>query len=78
MNALPKLVTIATTDTTPVVRKKAVYAISSAVRNYQPSMDEVTKSLPEGYSRDKIDAGDMDAVDALMDKLRAHKVEASA
>ncbi|PYH66098.1 Hsp70 nucleotide exchange factor FES1 [Aspergillus vadensis CBS 113365] len=78
LNALPKLVTIATTDTTPVVRKKAVYAISSAVRNYQPSMDEVTKSLPEGYSRDKIDAGDMDAVDALMDKLRAHKVEASA
>lgn len=41
-------------------------------------MDEVTKSLPEGYSHDKIDAGDMDAVDALMDKLRAHKVEASA
>ncbi|EHA24439.1 Hsp70 nucleotide exchange factor fes1 [Aspergillus awamori] len=78
LNALPKLVSLATADTTPVVRKKAVYAISSAVRNYQPAMDEVTKSLPEGYSRDKIDAGDMDAVDALMDKLRAHKVEASA
>ncbi|CAK42224.1 uncharacterized protein An15g00550 [Aspergillus niger] len=73
LNALPKLVSLATADTTPVVRKKAVYAISSAVRNYQPAMDEVTKSLPEGYSRDKIDAGDMDAVDALMDKLRAHK-----
>lgn len=69
--------TISTTDSTPNVRKKAIYAISSAVRNYQPAMDEVTKSLPEGYSRDKIDAGDMDAVDALMDKLRAHQVESA-
>ncbi|RAK79762.1 Hsp70 nucleotide exchange factor FES1 [Aspergillus fijiensis CBS 313.89] len=77
LNALPKLVTISTTDSTPNVRKKAIYAISSAVRNYQPAMDEVTKSLPEGYSRDKIDAGDMDAVDALMDKLRAHQVESA-
>ncbi|PWY83018.1 Fes1-domain-containing protein [Aspergillus heteromorphus CBS 117.55] len=77
-NALPTLVTLSTTDTTPAVRKKAVYAISSAVRNYQPAMNEVTKSLPEGYSREKIDAGDMEAVDALMDKLRAHPVEASA
>ncbi|RAL07769.1 Hsp70 nucleotide exchange factor FES1 [Aspergillus homomorphus CBS 101889] len=77
LNALPRLVTISTTDSTPNVRKKAIYAISSAVRNYQPAMDEVTKSLPEGYSRDKIDAGDMDAVDALMDKLRAHPVESA-
>ncbi|RAL02792.1 Hsp70 nucleotide exchange factor FES1 [Aspergillus ibericus CBS 121593] len=77
-NALPILVSLSTKDTVPVVRKKAIYAISSAVRNYQPAMDEVTKSLPEGYSRDKIDAGDMDAVDALMDKLRAHPVESSA
>ncbi|PYH82373.1 Hsp70 nucleotide exchange factor fes1 [Aspergillus uvarum CBS 121591] len=77
LNALPKLVTISTTDSTPNVRKKAIYAISSAVRNYQPAMDEVTKNLPEGYSRDKIDAGDMDAVDALMDKLRAHQVESA-
>ncbi|PYH98879.1 Hsp70 nucleotide exchange factor fes1 [Aspergillus ellipticus CBS 707.79] len=77
-NALPTLVSLATKDTTPNVRKKSVYAISSAVRNYQPAMDEVTKNLPEGYSRDKIDSGDMEAVDALMDKLRAHPVEASA
>ncbi|PYI10842.1 armadillo/beta-catenin-like repeat-containing protein [Aspergillus sclerotiicarbonarius CBS 121057] len=77
-NALPTLVSLSTKDTVPVVRKKAIYAISSGVRNYQPAMDEVTKSLPEGYSRDKIYAGDMDAVDALMDKLRAHPVESSA
>ncbi|PWY71552.1 Hsp70 nucleotide exchange factor fes1 [Aspergillus sclerotioniger CBS 115572] len=77
-NALPTLVSLATKDTVPVVRKKAIYAISSAVRNYQPAMDEVTKSLPEGYSQDKVDAADMDAVDALMDKLRAHPIESSA
>ncbi|KAE8145610.1 Hsp70 nucleotide exchange factor fes1 [Aspergillus avenaceus] len=74
-NAIPKLVTISTTDTSPTTRKKAVYAISSAVRNYQPAMDELMKHLPEGYPRgEKVDAGNMDAVDAIMDKLRAHPV----
>ncbi|KAE8348819.1 Hsp70 nucleotide exchange factor fes1 [Aspergillus coremiiformis] len=78
-NAIPKLVTISTTDLDPAARKKAVYALSSAVRNYQPAMDELVKHLPEGYPQgEKVDAGDMDAVDAIMDKLRAHLVPSSA
>ncbi|PLN79257.1 armadillo/beta-catenin-like repeat-containing protein [Aspergillus taichungensis] len=80
-SAVPKLVAIATSDADPAARKKSVYALSSAVRNYQPAMDELTKHLPESgqYPRgEKIDAGDMDAIDALMDKLRAHPVESSS
>jgi hypothetical protein len=78
MNAIPKLVALATQDSTPAVRKKAVYAISSAVRNYQPSTDELTRHLPDGYTNgEKVDAGDMDAIDAIMDKLRAHPVPSS-
>ncbi|PLB49490.1 Fes1-domain-containing protein [Aspergillus steynii IBT 23096] len=78
LNAMPTLISIATSDSNPATRKKAVYAISSAVRNYQPAMDDAVKHLPEGYSREKVDAGDMEAVDAIMDKLRAHPVQTSA
>ncbi|KAL4877686.1 putative Hsp70 nucleotide exchange factor [Aspergillus karnatakaensis] len=77
MNAFPILVSIAIHDNTPAVRKKAVYAISSSVRNYQPCMDELTKYLPEGYASGKVDAGDMEAIDAIMDKLREHPVPSS-
>ncbi|KAI9040930.1 Hsp70 nucleotide exchange factor FES1 [Aspergillus affinis] len=78
LNALPTLISNATSDPNPATRKKSVYAISSAVRNYQPAMDEAVRHFPEGYPREKVDAGDMEAVDAIMDKLRAHPVQASA
>ncbi|RJE17538.1 Nucleotide exchange factor Fes1 [Aspergillus sclerotialis] len=78
LNSFSTLVSMATTDPAPAARKKAIYALSSAVRNYQPAMNEVVKHLPDGYPRDKVDAGDMDAVDSLMDKLRAHPVESSS
>ncbi|KAL2828278.1 Hsp70 nucleotide exchange factor fes1 [Aspergillus cavernicola] len=78
MNAIPALVSLSTQDPTPAVRKKAIYAISSGVRNFQPGIDELTKHLPDGYtSGEKVDAGDMDAIDAIMDKLRAHPVPSS-
>ncbi|KAJ5669233.1 Hsp70 nucleotide exchange factor fes1 [Penicillium macrosclerotiorum] len=72
LNAIPILVTMATTDANPAARKKSVYALSSAVRNYQPAMNELVKSLPEGYPKDKVDSGDMEAVDAIINQLRAH------
>ncbi|KAJ5715101.1 Hsp70 nucleotide exchange factor fes1 [Penicillium malachiteum] len=77
LNAIPKLVKVATTDSNPATRKKAVYAISSAVRNYQPSLNELIKHLPEGYSTENVDAGDMEAVDTIMDKLRSHVVDSA-
>lgn len=58
------------TDPNPAARKKSIYALSSAVRNYQPAMNELVKALPEGYPTEKVDSGDMEAVDAIMDKLR--------
>ncbi|KAH7033127.1 nucleotide exchange factor Fes1-domain-containing protein [Microdochium trichocladiopsis] len=54
------------------VRRKAVYALSSAVRNYQPAMDVATKELAgKGESvAEKTDAMDMDAVDLIITPLR--------
>lgn len=75
---IPDLVSLATSESDAAARKKALYAISSAVRNYQPAMDELSKNLPEGYPTDKTDAADMEAIDAIMDKLRSHPVDASA
>lgn len=77
LNAIPTLVRIATSDSNAATRKKSVYALSSAVRNYQPALNELIKSLPESYSKDKVDAADMEAVDKIMDQLRAHQVESA-
>lgn len=77
MNAIPTLVAVATTDLNPATRKKAVYALSSAVRNYQPAMNELIKVLPQGYPIDKTDAGNMEVVDAIMLKLREHSTSDS-
>ncbi|TVY48200.1 Hsp70 nucleotide exchange factor FES1, partial [Lachnellula cervina] len=55
------------------VRRKAVYALSSACRNYQPAMDVLTAELGK-LGRDewagKVDAGDMDACDGLIGAMR--------
>lgn len=77
MNAIPTLVHIATTDTNPAARKKSVYALSSATRNYQPALNELVKHLPEDYGFGQTDAADMEAVDSIMDKLRSHPVDSA-
>jgi hsp70-interacting protein len=77
LNGIPVLVSMATADPNPAARKKSIYALSSAVRNYQPAMNELVKVLPEGYATDKTDAGDMEVIDAIMDKLRAHPVDSA-
>ena len=71
VGAVPKLAGLALRDRDPAVRKKAVYALSSAVRNYQPGMDELVKHLPtEVVGSDKVAADDMDTIDDIMTKLR--------
>ncbi|KAG8412754.1 hsp70 nucleotide exchange factor fes1 [Metarhizium acridum] len=54
------------------VRRKAVYALSSACRNYQPAMDVCVEELGKRGFGDgaRIDAFDMDAVDAVIHALR--------
>lgn len=71
---VPKLIDVATRDEEDsAVRRKAVYALSSAVRNYQPALDEAVKELRDRGHLDgegKIEATDMDAIDSIMDGLR--------
>ena len=71
VGAIPLLVKMAVEETQQAIRKKAIYALSSEVRNYQPGINEAIKALPEALKPGgDIDAGDMEAVDKLMDKLR--------
>jgi hsp70-interacting protein len=79
MNGIPPLVKLATAEKEgQKVRRKAVYALSSAARNYQPSMDVLTEELGKlGRSGEKIDASDMDAVDVLIEGLREEASKAA-
>ncbi|KAI5924278.1 Fes1-domain-containing protein [Camillea tinctor] len=59
-------------EETPEVRRKAVYALSSAVRNYQPAMDVCAAELRRKGEEvpSQVDATDMDAVDAVINGLK--------
>ncbi len=71
VGAIPKLIKMALSDTSPATRKKAIFALSSEIRNYQPGLNEALKELPSEYGgRQELDASDMAAVDTVIDKLR--------
>ncbi len=71
VGAVPKLTHLAVDDPSELVRRKAIYALSSEIRNYQPGLDECIKSLPAAIRpSQKVEAGDMDAIDQIIDKLR--------
>ncbi|KAI9832494.1 MAG: hypothetical protein M1819_004283 [Sarea resinae] len=71
LNAIPTLATLALTDPVETVRRKAVYALSSATRNYQPALDSAVTHLPTDIVGEaKADAGDMENVDGIMQRLR--------
>jgi len=78
VGGLPSLVGIAMKDgEAEDVRRKAIYALSSACRNYQPAMDLCAEELTKrGHATDKVDATDMEAVDTIMNGLR-EKVKAT-
>ncbi|KAF1917902.1 nucleotide exchange factor Fes1-domain-containing protein [Ampelomyces quisqualis] len=70
--AIPILVRLATEDPTPLVRKKAITALSSTVRNFQAALDETLSHMPAKYKpEENLDANDMESVDILINKLRA-------
>jgi len=77
---IPPLVKLATGEGENAnVRRKAVYALSSATRNFQPAMDVFTEELGKaGRDGAKIDAADMDAVDVLIGGLREEATKAGA
>lgn len=72
IGGVSKLLKVALSEKTPsATRKKAVYALSSLVRNYQPGLDALVAELPPKYrGEDKLDASDMAAVDTVIDRLR--------
>lgn len=62
------------------VRRKAVYALSSACRNYQPGMDVLSSELARRDGKDavesKVEATDMEAVDVIINRLRESALNA--
>jgi len=69
--AVPTLVQLATEDKAQAVRKKAILALSSAIRNYQPSLDAAIKALPPSDKPNRpVDASNMEAIDSIIQKLR--------
>ncbi|KIV91038.1 hypothetical protein PV10_05625 [Exophiala mesophila] len=71
VNGVNKIVTVALEDSDTTVRRKAIYALSSSVRNYQPALNEAVKKLPKDIvGGNQVSASDMDAIDAIMGKLR--------
>ena len=73
LEVMPVLVRLALSDENELVRRKAIRAISSSIRNFQPSAESMMTNLPDDLrASQKIDAGDMESVDEAMDKLRQH------
>lgn len=71
LDTIPQLVKLARVDPVQATRKKACFALSSEVRNYKPALDVLLQELPAGFApSNSVDAGDMDAIDVLMGKMR--------
>lgn len=74
--AIPTLVAMSLNDEDANVRRKAVYALSSAVRNHQPAADVMADKLPSAMVGNgegaKVDAADMEQIDGIMTRLREH------
>ena len=70
-DAISTLVKLSVEDASEDVRRKAIYALSSEVRNYQPGLDKALKALPKEFAPEgAIDAADMEAVDRVIGQLR--------
>lgn len=72
VDGVKPLVELSTRESEPsAVRRKAIYALSSAVRNYQPALDAAVELLAAaGHNVQKVDATDMEAVDTIITPLR--------
>ena len=71
VDAIPKLIHLASEDSNEAVRRKCIYALSSEIRNYQPGLAEAIKAMPTAIKPSgAVDAGDMDAVDQIINALR--------
>lgn len=80
MGGIPTLVALATRQEEDAqVKRKAIYALSSAVRNYQPAMDVAAEELTkQGRQTGQVDAQNMDAVDVVINGLKTPTVNGTA
>lgn len=77
--AIPILTKVAIEDANEQVRRKAIYALSSEIRNCQEGLDAAVQALPKGIAPEgAIDAGDMAAVDRVIDQLREDSAKKAA
>ncbi|KAL9010137.1 MAG: hypothetical protein Q9173_004904 [Seirophora scorigena] len=71
VGAIPILVKLALQDPNGQVRRKAVYAISSEVRNYSPALHALVLELPKRLRPSRsLNAGDMEEVDSVIDAIK--------
>lgn len=81
VGAIPVLVKLGIEDPVEPVRRKAIYALSSEIRNYQPGLDLTLKTLPEEILvkargiEQNFDAGNMETVDLIIDELKRRSQE---
>lgn len=81
VGAVPILVRLGIEDPVESVRRKAIYALSSEIRNYQPGLDATLRTLPEEIlvktrgMEQKFDAGNMETVDLIIDELKRRSQE---
>lgn len=81
VGAIPVLVKLGIEDPVESVRRKAIYALSSEIRNYQPGLDLTLRTLPEEVlvnargTEQNFDAGNMETVDLIIDELKRRSQE---
>lgn len=79
LEAIPALTHLSIEDSNEPVRRKAIYALSSEIRNFQPGLDAALKTLPKGIAPEgAINAGDMEAVDRVIEQLRGDSARKAA
>lgn len=81
VGAIPVLVKLGIEDPVESVRRKAIYALSSEIRNYQPGLDLTLRTLPEEIlvnargKEQNFDAGNMETMDFIIDALKRRSQE---
>ena len=79
VEAIPALTHLSIEDPNEPVRRKAIYALSSEIRNFQPGLDAALKTLPKGIAPEgAINAGNMEAVDRVIEQLREDSARKAA
>ena len=71
VGAVPLLVEMAAKEEQEAVRRKAIYALSSLMRNFQRGVDEVLRQVSQDVRGDgKVAAGSMEEVDDLVERIK--------